>query len=259
MKCKNILLPSVRLFTKITTNKLFVFFILFLYLGDIEIKAQNDSYASPFLNTQYQFSTGYYDSVVITKCDGCVLPCREFKGLLAPSIAYLWKKDSVFVRVKGEVPFSRIYYYIRSVSCTDMDDIVEMLKRKLQNDFHFSTEIILDTAEVLSLEIVDPIKLARYECSYYGAGGHSTYNKEMDFLDVHNMGLSVLTNIFKEKLSRKIYLQANEEIGYCFRVSGQIINSTSINVINKYLTENLGLELKKEKRLEEFLIIDFTK
>lgn len=244
---------------KITTIKSFVFVVLLLSLGNIEIKAQNDSYASPFLNSQYQFSTGYYDSVVITKCDGCVLPCREFKGLLVPSIAYLWKKDSAFVRVKGEVPFSRIYYYIRSASCTDMDDIVEMLKRKFQNDFHFSTEIILDTAEVLSLEIVDPIKLAKHECSYYGAGGQSTYNKEMDFLDVHNMSVSIFANMFKEKLSRKIYQQVNEKIGYCFRVSGQIINSTSITVINKYLTENLGLELKKEKRLEEFLIIDFTK
>lgn len=232
-----------------------VSFFLFCTFWNIKVLGQNTSYVAQHIVTEYQYAVGYYDSVEITKCNGGIFPCVEFKGKLVPAIAHLWKKDSAFVRVIGEIPFGKVYYFIRTIYCEDRDALVEMTQKKMQKDYDFTTKLYQDSADVLSLEIIDPMKLAKHECSYYGAGGQSTYNKEMDFLDVHNMSVSIFANMFKEKLSRKIYSQVNEKIGYCFRVSGQIINSTSITVINKYLTENLvllwhfsHLQKKVEKR-----------
>lgn len=237
-----------------------VSFFLFCTFWNIEILGQNTSYVAQYIVTEYQYAVGYYDSVEITKCNGGIFPCVEFKGKLIPAIAHLWKKDSAFVRVTGEIPFGKVYYFIRTIYCEDRDALVEMTQKKMQKDYDFTTKLFQDSAEVLSLEIIDPVKLEKFECSQiYGVAGMSKFNDELGFLDIHNMGLFVLTDIFKKNIAAKIYLQLNDKIGYCLKIPSQIVKTNSLTVINKYLTENLGLELKKEKRLEEFLLIDFTK
>ncbi len=235
---------------------------MILLFGSIKTIGQNDSYVSRFLETQYQYTTNYYDSIEITKCPNNLFPCLEFKGKLVPAISYLWKKDSAFVRTIGKIPNAKLYYFIKSINCSDRDELVEMLKIKMQKDYHFTTTLYQDSAEVLSLEIIDPVKLQKFESHPISDDYDSftKYNNEQGYFELNNSIFVNLTNIFKKNLSNnKLYSQVDEFKEYCIRIPNPIVETNSITIINQYLTENLGLELKKEKRLEEFLLLEFTK